>query len=152
MFALVADVESYPQFVPLCTGMKVRSRTFDGEREIVLAKMTVAYGFLRESFTSKVTLDRNARRITAAALDGPFRLLDNIWAFEALGERRTRIDFSLSYEFRSRALGLIVGAVFDRAFRRYVEAFKARADSVFGATPAPAAGSSTAAPPGQPLA
>lgn len=138
MFALVADVEAYPQFVPLCTAMKVRSRATEGDREIVLARMTVAYGFLHESFTSRVTLDGDARRIAAEALDGPFRKLDSSWLFDPMGERRTRIAFSLAYEFRSRALGLIVGAVFDRAFRKYVEAFKARADRLYGLTSPPA--------------
>lgn len=139
MFALVADVESYPAFVPLCTGMVIRSRTADGDKQVILARMTVAYGFLHESFTSRVTLDPAGLRITAEALDGPFRKLDNLWHFEPLGPRQCTVNFSLEYEFRSRALGLVVGAVFDRAFRRFTAAFRERADAIYGLNRARAA-------------
>jgi coenzyme Q-binding protein COQ10 len=94
--------------------------------------MTVAYTFLRESFTSRVTLDRSAMSIRADYIDGPFRHLENIWRFEPMDEDECLVRFSIDYEFRSRALGALVGAVFDRAFRRLAEAFEKRADVVYG--------------------
>lgn len=132
MFDLVADVERYPLFVPLCDRLVIRSRTREGDCEILVATMTVAYRFLHESFTSRVTLDRKALTIRAQYLDGPFRHLDNLWEFEPVTERETIVRFSIDYEFRSRTLSALMGSVFDRAFRRFAEAFEARADEVYG--------------------
>jgi coenzyme Q-binding protein COQ10 len=132
MFALVADVERYPEFVPLCQSLKVRRRAASGEGvEILTANMTVAYKLLTESFVSRVTLDRPRLQVTVEYLEGPFRRLDNRWNFHPLGERACEIDFFISYEFRSRMLGMVMGTVFDAAFRRFAEAFERRADEVY---------------------
>jgi coenzyme Q-binding protein COQ10 len=133
MFDLVADVETYPQFVPLCRRLNVRGRTGDGDREILIADMTIAYKVIHETFTTRVTLDRKALTIRAEYLDGPFHHLDNRWRFEPVGEGETLIHFAIEYAFRSRALAVLMGAVFDRAFRKFAEAFEARADEVYGA-------------------
>jgi coenzyme Q-binding protein COQ10 len=133
MFDLVADVESYPRFVPLCERLKVRSRSSEGDRETLIATMTVAYKVLHESFTSRVMLDRPALVIKAEYLDGPFRHLENVWRFEPMGRGDCLVHFTIDYEFRSRALGLVMGAVFDRAFRKFAEAFEERADVVYAA-------------------
>ena len=133
MFALVADVENYPKFVPLCQALRVRRRTQSGEGvEILVADMTVAYKVIRETFTSRVTLDRPRLTIQVEYLDGPFSRLDNRWTFRDLPPRRCEVGFHISYEFRSRALGLLMGAMFDAAFRRFAEAFERRADEVYG--------------------
>ena len=83
MFDLVADVEAYPKFVPLCESLKVRSRRQEGDRETLIATMTVSYRLLRESFTTKVVLDRGALTIDVAYLDGPFSHLENVWRFSS---------------------------------------------------------------------
>lgn len=133
MFDLVADVEKYPQFVPLCEALKVRRRVNAGDDgvSILVADMTVAYALLRETFTSRVTLDRPRLHIIAEYIDGPFSRLENHWRFIPDGEG-TRVAFSIDYEFRSRALALVMGAAFDAAFRRFAEAFEARADQIYG--------------------
>lgn len=132
MFDLVADVERYPKFVPLCRALKVRQRITEPEGvEIVVAEMTVAYHLLRESFTSRVTLDRQNLQILVEYLDGPFSWLENRWLFHPTGERICNVEFFISYEFRSRTLGLLMGAMFDAAFRRFVAAFERRADVVY---------------------
>ena len=133
MFNLVADVERYPRFVPLCDRLVIRTREKEGDMEILTATMTVSYRFLHESFTSRVTLDHNAMTIRAQYLDGPFRHLDNLWTFEPLGPNESKVRFTIDYEFRSRTLSALMGAVFDRAFRRFAEAFETRADEVYGA-------------------
>jgi coenzyme Q-binding protein COQ10 len=142
MFDLVADVEKYPLFVPLCERLKVRRRVNAGDDgiEILVADMTVAYAMLRETFTSRVTLDRPRLHIIAEYIDGPFSRLENHWRFDAVGEG-TRVSFSIDYEFKSRALALVMGAVFDAAFRRFAEAFEMRADTVYGTSGKPAAAS-----------
>lgn len=133
MFALVADVERYPEFVPLCQALRVRRRVQSGEGvEILVADMTVAYKLIRETFTSRVTLDRPRLTIHVEYLDGPFSRLDNRWTFKDLPPARSEVGFFISYEFRSRTLGLLMGAMFDAAFRRFADAFEKRADAVYG--------------------
>jgi coenzyme Q-binding protein COQ10 len=136
MFDLVADVERYPEFVPLCESLRVRKRLQEGGKDIIVADMTVAYKLVRQTFTSRVTLDRAGLQILVEYLEGPFRQLHNRWGFRPAGERACDVDFYLAYEFRSRALAVLMGAVFDAAFRRFALAFERRADQVYGTQPA----------------
>ena len=136
MFDLVADVEHYPEFVPLCESVRVRKRLQEGGKDIVVADMTVAYKLLRQTFTSRVTLDRANLQILVEYLEGPFRQLNNRWSFRAAGDRACDVDFYIAYEFRSRTLGALMGTVFDAAFRRFASAFEQRADRVYGTQPA----------------
>ena len=94
--------------------------------------MTVAYKLIRETFTSRVTLDRQKREILVEYLEGPFRRMNNRWTFRPTGEHGCEIEFFIAYEFRSRTLGLLMGTVFDAAFRRFAAAFERRADQVYG--------------------
>jgi coenzyme Q-binding protein COQ10 len=134
MFDLVADVEAYPDFLPLCEALKIRRRTMSDEGiETLVADMTVGFKAIRESFISRVTLDRPRLRILVEYIDGPFSQLDNRWTFKSheSGEG-CLVEFYIAYEFRSRTLGLLMGAMFDRAFRKFAEAFEQRADAVYG--------------------
>ena len=132
MYALVADVERYPEFVPLCQALRVRSRTEKDGREVLVADMTAAYKMFRETFTSRVTLDHGNLEILVEYLDGPFRHLENRWRFKDLSESSSEIDFHLEYEFRRRSLQLLMGAMFDSAFSRFADAFERRADAIYG--------------------
>jgi len=133
MFDLVADVEHYPEFVPMCKAMKVRQRTAAGEGvEIVVADMTVSFKLVREAFRSRVTLDRPKLQILVEYLQGPFSHMQNRWSFHALDDRSCEVEFFIDYEFRSRTLGMLMGGMFDMAFRRFAAAFEARADQVYG--------------------
>ena len=132
MFDLVADVERYPEFVPLCRDLKVRQREVKGEGvEVVVADMTVAYKLVREAFRSRVTLDRPNSQILVEYLEGPFSHLENRWTFRSTGEGACEVEFYIDYEFRSRTLGLLMGAMFDAAFRRFAAAFEQRADRIY---------------------
>jgi coenzyme Q-binding protein COQ10 len=132
MFDLVADVERYPEFVPLCRSLKVRKRIPEPEGvEILVADMTVAYKFVRETFTSRVTLDRPNLQILVEYLEGPFSRLENRWIFHPTGEQSCEVEFFIAYEFKSRTLGLLMGGIFDAAFRRFAAAFERRADTVY---------------------
>jgi coenzyme Q-binding protein COQ10 len=132
MFALVADVERYPEFVPLCRAMRVLRRFEVDDREVVVAQMTVAYKLIKETFTSRVTLDRERLQIGVEYLDGPFSRMENRWHFHPATETACEVEFFIAYEFKSRTLGLLMGAMFDAAFRRFASAFEHRADLVFG--------------------
>src|ERR1700682_5600078 len=134
MFDLVADVERYPEFVPLCRALKVRERKSEPDGiEVLVADLTAAYKLISETFTSRVTLDRPNLQILVEYLDGPFSRLENRWTFQPAGERSCDVEFFISYEFRSRMLALLMGCMFDLAFRRLAGAFEQRADLVYSA-------------------
>ena len=133
MFDLVADVERYPEFVPLCRTLKIRLRTAkpDGT-EIVIADMTVSFKLVREAFTSRVTLDRANLKILVEYLQGPFSNLENRWTFEPKADDVCDVGFFLAYEFKSRMLAMLMGTMFDTAFQRFAAAFEKRADAIYG--------------------
>jgi coenzyme Q-binding protein COQ10 len=133
MFDLVADMERYPQFVPLCSAMKVRNCApkADGV-SVALADMTVAYKLIRQTFTSRVTLDKPNLKVLVEYLDGPFKRMQNRWTFRPTGDRDCDVEFFIDYEFRSRTLAALMGAMFDAAFRRFAAAFEQRADEIYG--------------------
>ncbi|BBC00135.1 coenzyme Q-binding protein COQ10 [Bradyrhizobium japonicum] len=133
MFDLVADVERYPEFVPLCQALKIRQRTpKDDGTEVVVADMTVSFKLVRETFTSRVTLDRPNLKILVEYLRGPFSNLENRWSFEPKSEAECDVGFFLNYEFKSRMLAMLMGSMFDAAFSRFAAAFEKRADQVYG--------------------
>ena len=133
MFDLVADVERYPEFVPLCHSLKIRQRTPQPDgTEIVIADMMVSFKLVRESFTSRVTLDRPNLKILVEYLKGPFSNLENRWTFEPRSDTECDVEFYLAYEFKSRMLALLMGAMFETAFARFAAAFEKRADAVYG--------------------
>jgi coenzyme Q-binding protein COQ10 len=138
MFNLVCDVDSYPKFVPLCEGMRVRRRTPMGDGvEVIVAEMQVGFKAICERYTSRVTCNARKLEIAVEYIDGPFKTLDNRWYFQEEppdpnGRLCCSIDFYLAYEFKSRALGLVMGAMFDAAFQKYADAFVRRADEIYG--------------------
>lgn len=134
MFDLVADVERYPEFVPLCKALKIRQRTPNADgTEVIVADMTVSFKLVQESFTSKVTLDRTNLKILVEYLRGPFSNLENRWTFEPKSETECDVGFFINYEFKSRMLALLMGSMFDAAFQRFAAAFEKRADEVYRA-------------------
>src|ERR671921_2939537 len=109
MFDLVAEVDAYPEFVPLCEELRVRRRVQSGEGiETLVAEMSVGYKAIRERFTSRVTLDRPRLRILVEYVDGPFSYLENRWIFRSAPGGCT-VEFSIDYEFKSAALRLLMG-------------------------------------------
>ncbi len=131
MFDLVADVEQYPQFVPLCGSLKVKSRAARENKTVLVADMTVSYKLIRQTFTSRVTLDKASLKILVEYLDGPFSRMQNRWTFQPAGENACEVEFFIEYEFKSRTLAMLMGAMFDAAFRRFAAAFEKRADDVY---------------------
>lgn len=129
MFDLVADVARYQEFLPWVVGARIRS---DSETEMV-AELLVGFKALREKFTSKVIKDR-PRRIEVIYLDGPMRDLDNIWQFRPLEGGGCEIDFSVRFTFKNRIFEALAGQYFDRAFRKLVGAFEARAEVLYGSS------------------
>lgn len=132
MFEVVADVERYPEFLPLCEGLTVHERKAGGDKGAELtATMTVGYKAITERFKTHVTLDPVASTIRVSHLDGPFTHLNNEWRFVPAGTG-CDVHFAIDYAFRSAMLSLIVGAAFDKAVRSYTDAFEARARMLYG--------------------
>jgi len=126
IYAIVADVERYPEFLPWCAGLRVLERAPAPFGEAIWAETLVGYKSLRECYTSRVELDPRARRIDVTAIKGPFRRLENHWRFTPLGEN-CRVDFSILFEFRSRLLGRIAGTALGPVMTQMTNAFEARA-------------------------
>lgn len=127
VFDLVADVERYPEFLPWCVACRIR----DWETPTsFIADLQVGFRMMREQYSSRVTLDR-PKAITVTYLQGPFQHLTNEWKFSAVPEG-TSVDFFLSFEFRSRLLQSLIGALFEEAVHRMVSAFEGRAVKLYG--------------------
>ncbi|MEQ8664409.1 MAG: type II toxin-antitoxin system RatA family toxin [Rhodospirillales bacterium] len=126
LFDLVADVDKYPEFLPWCVGMRVRSKT----ETMLVADMMIGFKAFREVFTSRVALQR-PDRVDVSYEHGPFKYLTNRWIFEVAGNETT-IDFHVDFEFRSKILEKAIGAVFTKAVERMVAAFENRAHELYG--------------------
>ena len=127
MFDLVADVASYPKFLPWVVATRVRSDS-DTEME---ADMLVGFKAIREKFTSRV-IQKRPDHIEVFYVDGPLKDLDNNWHFTCLPDGGCEIDFCVDFSFRNAMFEALAGQYFDRAFRKMVEAFEKRADELYG--------------------
>ncbi|QIE54470.1 type II toxin-antitoxin system RatA family toxin [Pikeienuella piscinae] len=132
MFALIADISSYPEFLPWCSAARIRSRRETENGEVVDADLVISFKLFRERFGSRVTLRPEMGEIDVAYLDGPFRYLNNHWKFRPLTEASCEVDFFVDFEFRSRPLQALIGLVFNEAMQRIVRAFEARAADLYG--------------------
>ncbi len=132
MYDLVADVEKYPEFLPLCEGLVVRTREATPAGGLIVADMTVGYAAIRERFTSHVTLAPADLMVIARSSDGPFRHLENRWAFRDSPGGGCDVQFFIAYEFSSFMLQMLMGTMFEHAVRRFTEAFEQRARLVYG--------------------
>lgn len=131
MFDLVADVERYAEFLPWCTAVRIRRRE---SQDVFVADLVIGFKMVRERFTSRVTLNRH-ERIDVQYTDGPFRYLNNHWAFQEDERGWCVIDFYIDFEFRSKTLQKLIGVLFNEAVRRMVNAFEDRANELYGASP-----------------
>lgn len=130
MYALVADVEKYPEFLPWCLASRIRKR----EGAVMFADLIIGFKMVRERFTSRVELNEAERRINVQYTDGPFQYLNNHWIFLE-HEGGCCVDFYVDFEFRSKMLQKIMGLLFNEAVRRMVQAFETRADQLYGRPP-----------------
>jgi coenzyme Q-binding protein COQ10 len=126
LFALVADVERYPEFLPWCVGARIRER----QPRLIVADLIIGFALLRERFTSRVALDP-PRRIDVTYTEGPFRYLSSRWLFTP-APGGCRVDFFVEFEFKSRVLELLMESLFGNAVRRMVSAFERRAEQLYG--------------------
>jgi len=126
LFELVADVARYPEFLPWCVASRIRSR--DGD--VFFADLVIGFKMVRERFTSKVTLSRPGR-VDVTYTEGPFKHLNNHWRFKP-HPNGTELDFYVDFEFRSKLLQTMIGALFNEAVKLMVSAFEKRAKQLYG--------------------
>ena len=127
MFALVNDVEKYPEFLPWCTDAKVHA--CNGNR--VTASVSLATAGIRQTFSTENTL-QPGRRIDVRLLSGPFSRLDGYWRFDPAGERTCQVQLALDFEFRNMVLKLALSRVFHYIVNSLVDAFTRRAGQIYG--------------------
>lgn len=134
MYALIADVGRYPEFLPWCAAARVRGTRplEEGSGAVMDADLVISFKVYREKFGSRVTLRPEARKIDVEYLEGPFRYLQNHWHFVPLDGGRCEIDFFVDFEFRSAILQKLIGLVFHEAMLRIVRAFERRAETLYG--------------------
>ncbi len=128
IYDLVSDIERYPDFLPWCLGARTRRR--DGN--VLLSDMVIGFRMFRERFTSRVVFTPHSR-IDVSYVDGPLKYLRNRWEFVALPDGTCEVDFYVEFEFRSRLLKRLIGALFHEAVKRMVGSFEARAAVLYGA-------------------
>lgn len=131
MYDLVADVASYPKFLPWNSAARIRSRRPIPGGEVMEADLVISFKVFRERFGSRVTLWPDQLRIDTEYLDGPFRHLKSTWAFRDL-PGGCEVDFHVDFEFRNAILQGIIGVVFNEAMLRIVRAFERRAAELYG--------------------
>ena len=130
MYNLVADVETYPDFLPWCAATRIRKVTKDSHKTIIEADLIIAFKVFRERFGSRVTLKAEKFSIDVQYLDGPFKYLNNHWIFRDV-DGGCEADFFVDFEFKSRVLQALIGVVFNEAMQRIVKAFEMRADDLY---------------------
>jgi len=127
MYALVADVASYPDFLPWCLATRVRSV----ENNVMIADMVIGFKMIREKYTSEVTLNPD-KEVKIVYKNGPFKYLNSHWKFTDKTEGGCEIDFFVDFEFRSALLQKVMGAVFNEAVQLMMSAFQKRAVQLYG--------------------
>lgn len=131
MYALVADVAQYPQFLPWCSAARIRSVVPEGDSKVMSADLVISFKVFREKFGSRVVLFPNDKKIDTQYLDGPFKYMKSNWAFVD-AEGGCDVSFFVDFEFRNAVLQGIIGLVFNEAMQRIVRAFESRAAELYG--------------------
>jgi coenzyme Q-binding protein COQ10 len=129
MYAVVADVEKYPEFLPWVVALRVLRREVVRDRDVIFAEMAVGYGALRERYTSRVVLDPKDRRIDVVQTEGPFKILENHWHFTP-SETGSVVEFSIVFQFKNRLLNAVASAALEKVMFRMADAFEARAKAL----------------------
>lgn len=132
MFALIGDVQAYPEFLPWCAAARIRSRREIEGGEALDAELVISFKVFRERFGSRAELRRDALEIDVSYLDGPFKRMENQWRFRPAPGGGCDVSFHVDFEFRSRTLERLIGLVFHEAMTRVVKAFEQRARALYG--------------------
>lgn len=133
MFNLVADIEKYPEFVPMCEDLKIYSQEKKDKKLFLLANMIIGYKFIRENFTTTVLLDYPEKRIDVHYVDGPFQHLENIWNFYEVKDNPNacRVSFFIDYSFKNPMFSMLLSNIFDKIFKNFITSFEEQANIIY---------------------
>jgi len=134
VFALVSDVERYPEFIPYLTTLRILSRETAGPQRVFVAEAVARYKFARERFVTSVTADASALRVSVNLVEGPFHILRNVWQMSEMNDGSTAIDFELDFQFNNIVLDMLIRANKQRAVRKMIEYFVKEADRRYPVT------------------
>ena len=126
MYQLVKDIEKYPEFLPWCDGLRIKSQAYNE----IIADMIVGFSSISEKFTSRVNFDDENKKIIVRYEDGPFKSLENQWFFEDLGDN-TKVHFNIEFEFKNKFLDMAMAPVFEKVVKKMVSAFEDRAKNLY---------------------
>jgi coenzyme Q-binding protein COQ10 len=132
MYAVVASIDRYPEFLPWCSGIRITEHEKRGDVEFVTARMDVSYLTIRASYVSRVRLDYPALMIEATHVEGPFKRLDNRWRFVPLKNHDSEVHFLIDFSFSNPVFQVVAGATFGLVAAKMQRAFIMRADSLYG--------------------
>lgn len=134
MFALIADIGSYPEFLPWCAGARVRSRAplADGAGEVIEADLIISFKVFREKFGTRVTLTPAKKTIVSEYIEGPFKFLISKWAFRELDDGGCEVNYHVEFEFKNKILQKAAGMFFSEAQKQIMNAFEKRARELYG--------------------
>ncbi|TMM54517.1 type II toxin-antitoxin system RatA family toxin [Sulfitobacter sabulilitoris] len=130
MYDLVADVGSYPEFLPWCAAARVKSETPKTDHTIMEADLVISFKVFRERFTSRVVLWPETKKIDTEYLDGPFKYMKSNWAFKDV-QGGCEVSFFVDFAFKNMILQKLIGVVFNEAMQRIVRAFETRAEKLY---------------------
>ena len=131
MFDLVADISSYPEFLPWCSGARINREYDTGDKYVIIADLIISFKAFREKFTSEVTLISENNEVKVKYLDGPFKYLVNQWQFTDSAEGGCNASFMVDFEFKSKILQALIGVVFNDAMLKIVQAFEEQAAKLY---------------------
>ena len=131
MFDLVADIDSYSEFLPWCNDSKVIDRKIDNDREIIIADLEIGYDQFVYTYRSEVTLQLDKSEISVSNIDGPFNYLENNWKFVKAGQNKCKIYFYIDFELNISFFDILMKKFFNLAFQKMVDAFINRANDIY---------------------
>ena len=131
MFDLVADIDSYNEFLPWCNNSKIINTNIEGNKKIVIADLEIGYDQFVYTYRSEVKLHNDKSEINVRNLDGPFKYLENNWKFKAVNEFECEIQFKIDFELNVTLFDILMKKFFDLAFQKMVDAFINRANEIY---------------------
>jgi coenzyme Q-binding protein COQ10 len=127
LYAIIIDVETYPDFLPWCTSAKILNKIDDNNFD---AELTVGYKVIDEKYTSRIKA-KSGKKINSKAISGPFKVLESIWTFKDIKNETCEVEFLIEYEFKSFFLDKIMGSIFKKATIKMLDAFEKRAKNLY---------------------
>ena len=130
---LVLNIEDYPNFIPYCLNSKIYKKETEGDKQYIIADLTIGKGFLKDTYKSDVVFDKKNSTIIVKNINGPLKYLNNKWHFNELG-KSTEVSFDVDFELKNKFLNIIMNRSFEYGLTKIADAFQKRAEELFQGT------------------